>query len=415
MRKPPRTVQIDLAAIAQYILGGLAIGILGLLSLSLFGGAPVQPEDQTSFLLVTARPTNVPSPTPDLDVSDFSFIVTPTPGGQLFVELPTPIYVTAPPSLYPPPRVRNGFQFGGQVHDFSNNAVDKMHYSGMGWVKFQVREGDRDVQDKIKLGHERGFQVLVSILGDADQVENPSYHRRFADYAQQVALMGANAIEIWNEPNIARDWPVGKIDPGLYLQILKPSYEAIKAANSNTLVISAGLAPTLMSESLRSANFWTEVDYTTQFVEDGGLYYVDCMGIHYNIGITPPTQRDDSRTGDAAFFYYPQLLEHYASVTQNTRPVCFTEFGILTDEGYEPIEQIAPDFIWASNTTLQNQGEWLAESVRLSLSNPLVEMLIVWNVDFWQYGRDPHAGYAIIRQGGGCPSCDYLNALGLGR
>ncbi|MEK6574621.1 MAG: hypothetical protein AABZ58_09960 [Chloroflexota bacterium] len=41
-------------------------------------------------------------------------------------------------------------------------------------------------------------------------------------------------------------------------------------------------------------------------------------------------------------------------------------------------------------------------------------MIIVWNVDFWAYGADPHAGYAIIRPGGGCPACDALHVLGLG-
>jgi hypothetical protein len=42
-------------------------------------------------------------------------------------------------------------------------------------------------------------------------------------------------------------------------------------------------------------------------------------------------------------------------------------------------------------------------------------MLIVWNVDFSQYGADPHAGYAIVRQGGGCPACDVLHTLNLGK
>jgi hypothetical protein len=32
-------------------------------------------------------------------------------------------------------------------------------------------------------------------------------------------------------------------------------------------------------------------------------------------------------------------------------------------------------------------------------------MLIVWNVDFWYWGEDPMAGYAIVRPDGSCPAC----------
>jgi len=37
-----------------------------------------------------------------------------------------------------------------------------------------------------------------------------------------------------------------------------------------------------------------------------------------------------------------------------------------------------------------------------------VRMMIVWNIDFQNYGADPMAGFAIIRPDGSCPACSAL-------
>jgi len=389
-----------------WLAGLAAFAILLWLFFTAAGRSAPEPTSP-SIVLVTSTPTLEATPTLE---SVWHFIVTPTPGGPLYEQptLPPP-----PPVIYPPvARARSGFLFGGQVLDFK--APDKMHYAGMGWVKWQINEGDTNAVERINRGHEKGFKVLLTVIGAPSRVTDDSYYAQYAAYVGNLAANGADAIEVWNEPNIARDWPSGQISPTLYIQILKPSYEAIKAANPNTLVISAAQAATLVGQSLRTANFWTEVDYTTDFVMSAGLLYTDCVGVHYNVGTTAPDATDPNLKGDAAFVYFPRLLEYYAVLTKGTRPICITELGYLTDDGYDPLSTVAPDFNWAQNTTVQDQAKWQAHAASLGLGSPLIEMIIVWNVDFWAYGADPHAGYAIIRKDGGCPACDTLHALGLG-
>ena len=46
--------------------------------------------------------------------------------------------------------------------------------------------------------------------------------------------------------------------------------------------------------------------------------------------------------------------------------------------------------------------------MQLARSSGKVRLVIIWNVDFTNYGADPMAGYAIIRPGGVCPACDAL-------
>jgi hypothetical protein len=47
----------------------------------------------------------------------------------------------------------------------------------------------------------------------------------------------------------------------------------------------------------------------------------------------------------------------------------------------------------------------------LAANSGKVRMVIVFNVDFTQWGTDPQAGYAMIRKGGGCPACGTLASV----
>jgi hypothetical protein len=89
------------------------------------------------------------------------------------------------------------------------------------------------------------------------------------------------------------------------------------------------------------------------------------------------------------------------------KPVCYTEFGYLSPEGYGPLSAL---FAWGANTSIQEQATWLGEAVRLARAGGRVRLMIIWNVDFTVYGDDPQAGFAIIRADRSCPACSQLAA-----
>ncbi|NJR12417.1 hypothetical protein HC776_00550 [bacterium] len=95
------------------------------------------------------------------------------------------------------------------------------------------------------------------------------------------------------------------------------------------------------------------------------------------------------------------------SRTFSGKPLCFTEIGYLSGEGYG---QLPPAFAWANNITVANQAEWLADAVRRAKASGIVRLFIVWNVDSTNFGTDPQAGYAIIRPNGTCPACNTIAA-----
>ena len=99
------------------------------------------------------------------------------------------------------------------------------------------------------------------------------------------------------------------------------------------------------------------------------------------------------------------MTNAYYNAFGGSRPLCFTELGYLTSEGYGGLPG---GFAWAGNVTVAQQAQWLAEATSLSANSGKTRLLIVWNVDSTTWGDDPQAGYAIIRPGGGCPACDAL-------
>ena len=346
-------------------------------------------------------------------VSDLIFVgqvlTIPTGGGPVIT--PPPGTTATPPP--PPPSGNGGWELGGQVNAFS--AVDKMNLAGMVWVKEQVRwsPGATASGSAITDAHNKGFKILLSVLGNASDISGGANYDNYAAYVGQLAALGADAIEVWNEMNLDREWPAGQISPVSYTDMLRRAYTQIKAKNANTMVISGAPSPTGAEGAFGLDHVWNDNRYLNGMAAAGAANYADCIGVHYNEGIVSPTQASGDPRGDNYYTrYYPGMVNEYWNAFGGTRKLCFTELGYLTPEGYGPLPGA---FGWAGNTTVAQQAQWLGEAANLSKNSGQVRMMIVFNVDFTQYNADPQAGYAIIRPGGGCPACDNLRQVTGGR
>lgn len=345
----------------------------------------------------TPRPTNTPGPSPT----------------------PRPTNTTGPtqPPPPPPPSGGGGFQLGGHVDSFAY--PDQMRWAGMWWVKRQIRyalgENPNDIGWMIDQAHALGFKILLGIPGYPEELAStPDYFDQYAAYVGGVAARGADAIEVWNEQNLPREWPSGQINPASYVELLRRAYAAINASNPNTLVISGALSPTGYWGGACTPTGCDDAPYLQGMVNAGFLNYADCVGIHYNEGILPPdaTSGDPRGSGEHYTRYYWGMVNTYWNIIGGRRQLCFTELGYLTPEGFGPLP---PAFAWAGDTSLAEHAAWLARATELSRNSGRVRILIIWNVDFTYYGDDPMAGYAIFRPGGACPACDTLHAVTGGR
>jgi hypothetical protein len=170
------------------------------------------------------------------------------------------------------------------------------------------------------------------------------------------------------------------------------------------MVISAALAPT-GAEAAYPGQVVNDNNFLSQMVAAGAMNYMDCVGIHYNEGIIPPNQTSGDPRDGYYTRYFPSMVDTYWNLTGGAKPLCFTELGYLSPEGYGTL----PDFFnWAQNVSVAQQAAWLAQAISLASQSGKVKLLIVWNVDFSSFGADPQGGYAMVRPGGGCPACSAI-------
>src|SRR5438105_996245 len=84
------------------------------------------------------------------------------------------------------------------------------------------------------------------------------------------------AYEIWNEPNLDREWGDKRPDPNAYASMLKASYQAIKGADSQALVISAGMSPT----STNDDHAMPDLEFIRALYAAGAQDSFDLLGVH---------------------------------------------------------------------------------------------------------------------------------------
>jgi hypothetical protein len=281
----------------------------------------------------------------------------------------------------------------------------------MNWAKVQIRwnrgEGTGAAANAINQARANGLKILLGIVGNPGQMgDYEAYTNEFAAYLGQVAALGPDAIEVWNEPNLDREWPAGQINGQRYTTMLAKAYNAIKQANGNVMVISAALAPTGFFGGCTAQGCDDNV-FLAQMRDAGAASYADCIGTHYNEGIIPPDQRSGDPRGSHYTRYFWGTLDLYYNTFGGARKVCWTELGYLSPDGYGPLPAA---FAWAQNTSVQEHAQWLGQAAALSRSSGKVRLMIVWNVNFSNYGADPMAGYAILRPDGSCQACDDLAA-----
>lgn len=192
--------------------------------------------------------------------------------------------------------------------------------------------GPEAIADVVRTGRDRGFKMLVSAVGSPNDLAlgGGGYIQGFANWLAGIASAGPDGIEVWNEPNIDREWPRGQISGANYVAMLASAYNAIKSVSPGTMVISAAPAPTGGELDFPAGAVRNDDAWLAEVVAAGGLNYLDCVGVHYNEGIVPPSATSGDPRGDYYTRFFTSMINVYSGITN--RPLCFTELGYVTPE-----------------------------------------------------------------------------------
>ncbi|MDX2162248.1 MAG: hypothetical protein SF162_13060 [bacterium] len=345
-------------------------------------------------------------------------------GAAVQPAVPTAEPTPEPPQIVPRPQVVNPLPIfvGGQLDTFDDEAVALMQDAGMTWIKWQIPYviGDANLfnvaRDRINYSHQNGMYAMLSIKGSKDEmaaVGFEEYFRLYAEFTGQIAALQPDAIQIWNEMNLDREWPLGTISPDDYTDLLRQSYQAIKATDPRVVVITGAPAPTGAEGAFGLDRVWNDDRYYAGMAAAGAGDFSDCIGIHYNEGILPPTARGGDPRGEYPTYYLPYMIERaqypFTIGGRTGERLCFSELGYLSPDGYG---QLPAGFAWGQNTSEAEQAEWLRDAIQYAASTGQVDLIIVFNVNYTRFvDGDPQGGFAIIRPDGSCPACEAIAQL----
>lgn len=312
------------------------------------------------------------------------------------------------------------FALGGHITGFTDASISAVRRSGMTWVKKQMKGvGVEWAQGVIAAARSNNLKIMLSVVGDRDRLgaNFDAYVQEYASLVAAVAAAGADAIEVWNEPNIEREWPVGRVNGAEYTKLLAAAYNAIKTANPNTLVVSGAPAPTgaagtagCFLDQAGGVNFCNDDTFMQQMAQAGAAKYMDCVGLHYNEGVVAPSTNSGDPRGEFPTRYFGSMVSR-GNAAFPGKQICFTEFGYLSGEGMG--SAIPAAFNWTPNdpVTVAEQASWLAQAATLAAQRGDIRLMFIWNIDFARWDSDPQGGYALLRPDGSCPSCDALGTV----
>jgi hypothetical protein len=124
-----------------------------------------------------------------------------------------------------------------------------------------------------------GVQPEWAASGIYPEVGPPDNLQDFADFLTAVTTRyngRIDAYQIWNEPNLAREWGERPPNAAEYTEMLRVGYEAIKAVDPYPIIISAGMAPTTRNDDVARPDTY----YIQEMYDAGAAPYFDALGAH---------------------------------------------------------------------------------------------------------------------------------------
>jgi hypothetical protein len=172
---------------------------------------------------------------------------------------------------------------------------------------------------------------------------------------------------VWNEPNLAKEWGGRPPDPAAYTELLRRAYEAIKAADPEATVVSAGLAST----NHQDAEAMDDRAFLEAMYQAGAGAYFDVLGAHpYGFAYPPDDPRGvHDGLNLARLLDLRQIMEAHGD---GDKPIWVTELGWTTAGVGESS--------WLT-VTPQQQADYLTGAWRRARREwPWLQVFAVWNL-----------------------------------
>jgi polysaccharide biosynthesis protein PslG len=304
------------------------LALLGLLAL--LGAACAAPAPLAPTPTVTLAPTLTPRPAPT---------ATPIPAAHL--DYGVHMFIANQPATTERDlrmAVDGGFHWQKSLFEWRQ-------IEGAAKGQFDWTEADRVV----RASNAAGLKIIARLdfepmWSRADHAHNgpPDKYQDYWDfvwafvtrYRSGSAIGRVHAIEVWNEPNLDREWGNQTINADSaadYVRLLDGAYQAAHAADPDVVVISAGLSPSGVTDG-HSAD---DVQYLKWMYAAGLVGKYDVLGLHANTQAPDPAAALGTLKlfPDASFYFrrVEQLRQVMVDSGDAAKQVWLTEWGWTAD------------------------------------------------------------------------------------
>lgn len=210
------------------------------------------------------------------------------------------------------------------------------------------------------------------------------------------------AYQIWNEPNLSREWGGLRPDPAAYVDLLVACSDAIRSVDPAAVLISAGLAP--------NGNYDDRAQpddiYLDHMYRHGFQRYIDVVGVHAPGFAAPEIGPDDAAATHRWFTFrrVEDLRKIMLRHNDEARQMAIMEFGYTT-------EAINPEYKWFAVSEAE-QADMLVRAYEYAIAHwrPWIGLMILIYLPDRAWGaEDEEYWWSIVEPDTGVPRQAFID------
>lgn len=220
----------------------------------------------------------------------------------------------------------------------------------------------------------KGIQVLArldtapfwAIKTDAQYDEIPFDTQRWGEFCSALATRYKGRIQsyqIWNEPNLNREWGEFPPSPTAYAELLAICATAIRQSDPAAIIMSAGLSPT----GTRSVEAMPDEEFLWKLYEVKGFAdSFDVLGVHApGYASAPETDPAEIVENGGLRWQCFRHVEHIRAIMvangDSAKQIAITEMGWTMDN-------VNPEYAWF-RVNQQTQADYLVRAYAYAAEN----------------------------------------------
>lgn len=396
------------------LVAGLAVlgGLLLIISLASLSGQPAKISATATVIFPSSAAAVTPTRTP---------AATPTP-------TTTPI-----------PKLDIGVQ-GQFIGPEGISGIKLAANLGVGWIKQQVDWNSieyarglyrwSELDQLVAEAQKRGLKILFSVargpgFSRPEPVEEdgpPGDFAIFRDFMHALSTRYKGrvaAYELWNEPNLKREWRGHELSAAKFVELVKLGAAGVREGDPDAILISGAPAVTGIDDGVEAID---DRRFLHEMIAAGVGELVDAIGVHPYGAANPP----DERAADAAhlrssynnhpsFFFLDTLEDYHAllGAAHIDKPLWVTEFGWPSIENFGTVNTMGWEY--ARDVTEADQAAYLLRAIALRRDRAWVGPLIIWNLNIAPLlgAERSESAYGLLRPDGSeRPAYQQLRGVG---